>query len=113
MNLKPNKAAKWIVGVGGVASFTLFLNAIQQPEEMKTQEPLLENAQTTSIKQTFTTTDLKKLSVEEKQNRGQWISSLDWTDGNWDIDISEQGVYATPVSENTGFAPAKQRTRRS
>lgn len=115
--MKPNKLAKWIVGIGGVSAFTIFLNAVQEPDQGTLPDENSIAPVTESITNTFETNpkqnDLMSLTITEKEQREEWIASLDWSEGDWDVSVEGQGIVATPVGQTNGLPKAEQRTRRS
>ncbi|WP_017754109.1 hypothetical protein [Calidifontibacillus oryziterrae] len=102
-----NKWLKWLIGIGGISTFTLFLQSIDT------------NEKATEFYDDYIQTDTENIyKLQEgfssnKELREQQLMALDWEEGNWDVDYRNEVIIATPRLENPYLERAEQRTRRS
>lgn len=104
-----NKWMKWIVGVGGISTFTLFLQTIDtnnQAMEANEDYALNDNMNMNVLNAT-------KNSEMTKEEREQQLLALDWDESNWDVEYSNETIIASPRNGNPYLDRAEQRTRRS
>lgn len=102
-----NKWMKWVIGLGGISAFTLFLQTIgtdDHTSNMKENLVLNENTNVLNSQQNLAT------STEEREKQ---LLALDWEENNWDVEYSNEAIIATPKSEMPYLDRAEQRTRRS
>lgn len=106
--MKQNKWLKWIVGLGGISTFTLFLQTIDannnQTDNRAQNYVQNENMSVVNNEQTLST---------NKDEREQQLVALDWEEGNWDVELTNDVIIATPKSSQPYMSPAQDRTRRS
>ncbi|MCZ0757017.1 hypothetical protein [Anoxybacillus sp. J5B_2022] len=106
--MKTNKWVKWVVGLGGVTVFTTFLQLVNNSKTDQQQENNSRPITTNEI------TELQNTVTDEtKQQREQQLMSLDWEEGNWDVQYSNEVIIATPKRQNSQLQPSENRTRRS
>ncbi|MEH7458362.1 hypothetical protein CON65_18495 [Bacillus pseudomycoides] len=103
------KWLKWVVGIGSISSLAVFLNVVQ--EENSTNQK--EDPSVNTRRDNYSISNIKELKETEKTEREQWISTLDWEEGNWEIDTSNTAATLTPKGKNTRKQQAETRTRRS
>lgn len=112
MKLRNNKWMKWFVGIGSVSSIAVIFSFLQ-PEGVN----LANSIPTFSISKVDvaegSNTDINTLKEQEKANREEWISTLDWEEGNWDVDKANVGVTLSPRKPIEGMPQVEVRTRRS
>ncbi|MFD3448725.1 hypothetical protein ACFDTO_29525 [Microbacteriaceae bacterium 4G12] len=88
------KSIKWgVIGIT-VASFGVFATVVQQnaPQKKETKSYRLPSL-------------ADPLTEKEKQDRENWVESLDWQEGNWDVNGTQ--VFQT----NGSMSPANNRTQ--
>ncbi|ASA95494.1 MULTISPECIES: hypothetical protein [Anoxybacillaceae] len=102
--MKGNKWIKWMIGIGGITVFTSFLQLVNDSEENNKQNEMMLKEETASF---------QNETEEAKQQREQQLLSLDWNEGNWDVEYSNEVIIATPKTETSRLQPAENRTRRS
>ncbi|MFC0297573.1 hypothetical protein [Geobacillus jurassicus] len=98
--MKTNKWVKWVAGLGGVALFTAFLQLVDSSEM---------DQQKTNSSPTATA----EKNNETMRQREQELMSLDWNEGNWDVQYSNEVITLTPKGQSSGLPPSENRTRRS
>lgn len=104
-----NKWMKWIVGVGGISAFTLFLQTIDANDQaLNGKENYALNGNTDTYMLNSTKND--ELTKEERE---QQLLALDWDESNWDVEYSNETIIATPGTQMPYLDRAEQRTRRS
>ncbi len=104
-----NKWMKWIVGVGGISAFTLFLQTIDT------------NDQASNVNEDYSLNENMNLNVLNamdntefnQEEREQQLLALDWDESNWDVTYSNETIIASPRNEMPYLDRAEQRTRRS
>ncbi|MFJ8528255.1 hypothetical protein [Bacillus sp. NPDC094106] len=103
------KWLKWVVGIGSISSLVVFLNVVQ--EENSTNQK--EDPSVNTRRDNYSISNIKELKETEKTEREQWLSTLDWEEGNWEIDTSNTAATLTPKGKNNRKQQAETRTRRS
>lgn len=103
------KWLKWVVGIGSIGSLAVFLNVVQ--EENSTNQK--KNPSVNTRKDNYSISNIKELKETERNEREQWLSTLDWEEGNWEIDTSNTAITLTPKGKNNRKQQAETRTRRS
>lgn len=103
------KWLKWVVGIGSISSLAVFLNVVQ--EENSTNQK--EDPSVNTRRDNYSISNIKELKETEKTEREQWLSTLDWEEGNWEIDTSNTAATLTPKGKNNRKQQAETRTRRS
>lgn len=104
-----NKWMKWIVGVGGISAFTLFLQTIDANDQASNTNgdyALNENMNVNVLNATENT-------EINKEDREQQLLALDWDESNWDVEYSNETIIASPRTQMPYLDRAEQRTRRS
>ncbi|KEF39156.1 hypothetical protein M670_01546 [Schinkia azotoformans MEV2011] len=104
-----NKWMKWIVGVGGISAFTLFLQTIDA------------NDQASNVNEDFALNENMNVNVVNatentginKDEREQQLLALDWDESNWDVEYSNETIIASPRNGMPYLDRAEERTRRS
>lgn len=100
---------KWIVGIGGISAFTLFLQTIdtndQAPNE--NEDYALNENMNVNVLNTIQNTEI---SQEERE---QQLLALDWEESNWDVEYSNETIIASPRNRMPYLDRAQQRTKRS
>jgi len=102
-----NKWMKWIVGIGGISTFTLFLQTVSTNEQTSTADQgnaFNENTNVLNTQESLATT---------KEEREQQLLALDWEENNWDVEYSNESIVASPRQQMPYLDRAEQRTRRS
>lgn len=102
-----NKWLKWVIGVGGISSFTLFLQTIDANNEAGSRN---EDYRVQETSNTLQQQGKLSINIEERE---QQLMALDWDEGNWDVEYSNEAIIATPKLEMPYLDRAEQRTRRS
>lgn len=98
---------KWIVGIGGISTFTLFLQTVSMNDQTSTADQgyaFNENTNVLNTQESLATT---------KEEREQQLLALDWEENNWDVEYSNESIIATPRTDMQYLDRAQQRTRRS
>lgn len=110
-----NKWLKWLIGIGGVSTFTLFLQAMDTEDQASsTNEGYVINEKVkNSTSAENVPTSIQEVMSTSLVEREQQLMVLDWSDKNWDVEYTNEAIIATPKSEQTYKKPAEQRTRRS
>ncbi|WP_458413598.1 hypothetical protein ACNQFZ_01480 [Schinkia sp. CFF1] len=102
-----NKWMKWIVGVGGISTFTLFLQTIDANDQASNANDGYAVNENTNV---VNTQDSAAISKEERE---QQLLALNWDENNWDVEYSNETIVATPRTQQPYLDRAQQRTRRS
>lgn len=101
---------KWIVGVGSITAFTGVTAILQDNQDKSARSQVAADTWNVDI----TNTDISKLDDNEKSDREQFIAGLDWEDGNWNVEnTDEQATYVTPTNPYQGQVQRENRTERS
>jgi hypothetical protein len=106
--MKTNKWVKWVVGLGGVTVFTTFLQLVNNTETDHQQN---DNYRSVTADKTAGFENI--VTDETMRQREQELMSLDWTEGNWDVEYSNEVIIATPKGQTSQLQPSENRTRRS
>lgn len=104
-----NKWMKWIVGVGGISAFTLFLQTIDTNDQASNgnEDYALNENMNVNVLNTIQNTEMTQ-EVREQQ-----LLALDWDESNWDVEYSNEAIIASPSNGMPYLDRAQQRTRRS
>jgi hypothetical protein len=106
--MKTNKWVKWVVGLGGVTVFTTFLQFVNNSGADQQQN---DNYRSITADKTA---EFENVATDKTmRQREQELMSLDWTEGNWDVEYSNEVIIATPKGQNSQLQPSENRTRRS
>ncbi|MGJ7034853.1 hypothetical protein [Anoxybacillus eryuanensis] len=97
--MNTNKWVKWVTGVGSVAVFTACLQLVND-------EKISESLNDTSQLQ-------RTIAEEVNKQREKQLMALDWEEGNWDVQYSNEAIIVTPKEGRQSLPPAENRTRRS
>ncbi|WP_042349871.1 hypothetical protein [Bacillus massiliigorillae] len=104
---------KWAVGLGSITAFTGVTSILQDNQNVQDSEAKAQVA-TDTWKIDTDNTDLSNLKEAEKADRERTIAGLDWEDGNWNVDnTDEQATYVTPTNPYQGQIQQDNRTERS
>lgn len=99
---------KWIVGVGGISAFTLFLQTIDANDEASNADNGF------ALNENMNVLNTQANVAINKEAREQQLLALDWEEGNWDVEYSNETIIVTPSQEKMPYLDrAKERTRRS
>lgn len=104
-----NKWMKWIVGVGGISAFTLFLQTVDTNDQASNgnEDYALNENMNVNV---LNTTQNTEMTQEERE---QQLLALDWDESNWDVEFSNEAIIASPRNGMPSLDRAQQRTRRS
>ncbi len=104
-----NKWMKWIVGVGGISAFTLFLQTIDTNNQASNgnEDYALNENMNVNVLNTIKNTEITQ---EERELQ---LLALDWDESNWDVEYSNETIIASPRNSMPYLDRAQQRTRRS
>lgn len=94
---------KWMIGIGSITTFTLFLQSINTDGEKETEKYILKENNNFSQ---------KDLAID-KEEREKQLMALDWDETNWDIEYRNDVIIANPKSGWPYMDHSEQRTRRS
>ncbi|RAK19472.1 hypothetical protein B0I26_10696 [Anoxybacillus vitaminiphilus] len=109
--MRTNKWTKWIVGLGGITVFTSFLQLVNNSDAHDNGQ---QNKTQISLKEETVSSQNNSVEVNEaKKQREQLLLSLDWDEGNWDVEYSNEAIIAIPKTQTSRLQPAENRTRRS
>lgn len=103
------KWLKWVVGIGSISSLAIFLNVVQEENSTNQKEDPSVNTRGDN----YSISNIKELKETEKDEREQWLSTLDWEEGKWEIDTFNTAATLTPKGKNNRKQQAETRTRRS
>uniref|UniRef100_A0A7U4DL50 Uncharacterized protein n=1 Tax=Geobacillus sp. (strain Y4.1MC1) TaxID=581103 RepID=A0A7U4DL50_GEOS0 len=106
--MKTNKWVKWVVGLGGVTVFTTFLQLVNDTETAHQQNDSYRSTAANKTAEFENSTNDETMRQHEQE-----LMSLDWTEGNWDVEYSDEVIIATPKERNYPLPPSENRTRRS
>ncbi|WLR51131.1 hypothetical protein LC040_18505 [Bacillus tianshenii] len=108
-----NKWIKWVVGISSVSSVVAIFSVLTTNEEATEAPTLTASLNQDAVDNQQPVLELEKLKQNELKKREEWISSLDWEEGNWDVNQTDKGIVFTPAQKSEGLPPSENRTRRS